>query len=118
MLEKSEHEPDLPDTPDPSNFPLGSPESRAATRFLLEAGTHIKCCYIEPGPDGSPIECVPVRAKMEGGGLPDAEYVRLQGETAEAFEARVWSDLPIAAPLRVVSFFLADDPPDQAARVS
>ncbi len=124
MIEKSKPDNDLPDTPSLAEFPIGSPESRAAARRLLEAGSirHIKSFYVEAGERdsegrmiGPPRECDPVRAKVEGGGLPDAIYTRLESETAAQFEARVWDDLPVAGPRRVVSMYPRDDSPDHAA---
>lgn len=119
MVENTERDPELPDTPDPSHFPIGSAESRAAMRLVLESGgtPHIESYFVEPGevseyfPSGAPKRCESVRAEVRGGDLPDANYERREGETSAVFEKRVWDDLPALGQMRVVTFFPLEDKP-------
>lgn len=113
MADNSEGAPGLPDTPDPGNFPIGSPESRAAARLLLRKVNAVKCYFVRRGPDG-PEECDPGSATVRGGDLPDLTYERREGETAKEFEKRIWDDLPAAGPLRVVTMHPRTDGPEAA----
>jgi hypothetical protein len=107
MLENKQNDPSSGDTPSPSDFPLGSPESRAAARRKLGTCEHVVKYYV--GQDGK--ECEPIAATIMGGGLPDARYERLEGESVNAFKNRVYRDLPAGAPLRCVRMIPADNPP-------
>jgi hypothetical protein len=123
VIEKSEPDDNSPDTPSPGEFPLQSPESRAAARRLVESGgtPHIDSHLVKCGeksekfPSGAPVRVESVRAVVSCFEKENVTYTLLAGETSEAFERRVWNDLPVAGPLHVVTFSPADDPPDQAA---
>jgi len=104
MHENIDPRPILPDTPDPGDFPLGSPESRAAARRKLGTCKHVVKYYV--GSDGK--ECEPIAAVIRGGGLPDATYERREGESVNRFKNRVYRDLPAVGPLRCVRLI----PPD------
>jgi hypothetical protein len=104
MHENIDLNPLLPDTPDPADFPVESPESRAAARRKLRTCKHILKYYVRP--DGK--ECEPIAAVILGGGLPDARYERLEGESINRFKERVYQDLPAGAPLRCVRLIPRD----------
>jgi hypothetical protein len=103
------------DTLSPADFPIGSPESRAAARLQLRRCEHALTYYVESGPDWKPTECNPIGAKITGGGLPDLSYLRREGETVNAFKRRVFADLPAGGPMRFVHMIPDDTPPRQLA---
>jgi hypothetical protein len=112
MVENNENDPVSGDTLSPADFPLNSPESRAAARRRLRVVEHVVTTYWESSPDG-PRECDPISARVDGGGLPELSYQRRDGETVNAFKSRVYEDLPATTPMRFVSFLPRKDSPDQ-----
>jgi hypothetical protein len=112
MVENNEKDNGSGDTLSPADFPLASPESRAAARFRLREIPHVVTTYVESSPDGTPVECDPVSAKIGGGGLPELIYERGERETVAEFKSRVYDDLPVGEPLRLVSFLPRKDSPN------
>lgn len=93
--------PSLPDTdlPLPGDFPLGSPQSRAAARTRLEnwagdVAPNLSLIYYEPGERdfdgtlGAPVRTDSNHAIVFGGGKPDVHVTRLAGESLAGFEVR------------------------------
>ena len=132
MSENIDPKAGLRDTPSPSEFPIGSPESRAAARLFLERGAaRILKWYCVEAPeldaDESPIkgpirECEPASATLCGFPLPPVEFVRAENETAAEFEKRVYDSVPVAGPpgnnehfLWSLTFHPRKDSPDQAS---
>ena len=122
MPENQEKDHGSGDTLSPADFPLQSPLSRAAARLLLRSIPHVEVHYVDTAArdsDGTAIgpllECDPWRAKVQGGGLPELSYERGAEESKEAFKKRVYDDLPVGEPLRVVTMIPRTKSPDQAA---
>jgi hypothetical protein len=131
MADKSERDLGLRDTPNPADFPIGSPESRAAARRFLHSGSAriIKAYCVEAserdadgGAIGPPRECDPMGATLKGFNAPHMEYRRGDDETAAEFESRVFDSVPVAGPPGSNEFFYwiiemhpRKAPPNQAA---
>jgi hypothetical protein len=107
MFENKQNDASPGDTPSPDDFPLNSPESRAAARMQLRKCEHVVKYYVGPGAE----ECEPIAALILGGGLPDARYERREGESVNAFKRRVYADLPAVGPLRCVRLIPRETPP-------
>jgi hypothetical protein len=117
VIENPQNDPSSGDTDlSPADFPLGSPESRAAARRMLRTVEHVEVSYWESGPDG-PRECDPISARVDGGGLPELSYQRREGETVNAFKSRVYEDLPATTPMRFVTFIPKKDSPGPGREV-
>lgn len=108
MADKSERDLGSPDTLNPADFPIGSPESRAAARRFLQSGaTKILKWYFVKGLEsdendniirGPVRECECDRVTLSGFEAPTVEFVRAENETAEEFENRVYAAVPVAGP--------------------
>jgi hypothetical protein len=107
VIENPKKGPSSDDTLSPADFPLNSPESRAAARLQLRKSEHVVKYYV--GTDGT--ECEPIAATIGGGGLPELRYERREGETVNAFKRRVYRDLPAGSPLRCVRLIPREDHP-------
>lgn len=107
MTENSENGQSLPDTL--SGSPLGSPESRAAARLLVNDPSRppsLLVLFVEPPPRddkgrplGPPVRCAVHHADVNGKRL-----VRGKTESLEHFEARVVGELPAGRPGLAVLF--------------
>jgi hypothetical protein len=116
MSENIEPRPDLPDTVSLDSFAVGSPESRAAARRFLERGAAriLKWGYVQGlqlDADDNPIEgpiriCEPASATLSGFQSTPVEFVRLDSETREQFEARVVAAVPVAGPPGSNEYFI------------
>jgi hypothetical protein len=99
--------------PRPEQFPIGSLESRAAARALLETNRpapHIFIVFYRPSENG-PVKIDAHHARIDGGQLPPIELVRDLGETLQEFESRVADSLPVRGLPRGVVFYNPDDEP-------
>jgi hypothetical protein len=84
----------------PGDFPLGSPQSRAAARSKLESlggevAPNISFVFYEPGERnadgtlGAPVRVDANHATIDGGNRPAIEVDRSPGEELDEFELRV-----------------------------
>jgi hypothetical protein len=130
MNENNQPEEGLPDTNSLSEFPIGSPESRAAARRFLQSGSarilkyySVTAARDDEGRVIGPVhECEPGSATLKGFLAPTVEFTRADNETHAEFEKRVFDNVPVAGPpgsneyfMWTVSFHPRKDSPDQAA---
>jgi hypothetical protein len=87
--------------PLPSEYAIGSVESRAAARALLESKDtlpNLSFVFVAPGPrDGNGKMLIPggIRCDTHRATCSGKVFTRNDGETREEFEARVHDSLPI-----------------------
>lgn len=114
MTEKIEKGVALPDTL--LSRPVGSPESRAAARALLDSTNHppsIEVFFMRPGKRDEndrlispPVECDSRRASIGLNGGKNIE--RAEGESLAGFKTRVSDELPATG--GGLAIFWNDDP--------
>jgi hypothetical protein len=107
MPDKSDDHEFLSDTL--SRAPIGSAESRAAIRAILERAAPptfaVSFVGTELGPDQTIIAkpCDSAHAEARGGSLREAKhFTRLESESLDQFELRVRRSLPIAPPMTII----------------
>jgi hypothetical protein len=104
VIENSKNGENLPEHISPSDFPVGSDESRAAARALADGvggPPDIYVVFVKP-PDK-------VEANCHRATCGDKEFLRESGESLENFKCRVTDSLPVGGLPKLTIFWPDDD---------